>query len=321
MSVEAHVICPVVVLVGPTAIGKTALSLAIAQNHGCEIISMDSMQVYRYMDIGTAKASRQERQQVPHHLIDIVDPDVQYDAACFVRDCLEAIRDIQTRGRLPLITGGTGMYLSALLDGIFEAMPIDQEIRRHLRQRLAEEGSASLHRELMTVDPETAGRLHPNDQQRILRGLEIHAASGIPWSVHLRRQRESGRGSHPRFARLLLGLTCERELLYARIEQRSHQMMENDFAGEVQGLLDRGYGPDLPPMQAIGYRHMLNHLSGTWDRQTATDHLIRDTRRYAKRQMTWFRHQQEVQWLPAASPDLAMDQIDEFLKNYEKLSR
>jgi len=289
------VTAPVLVLIGPTAIGKTALSLRIAEAFHCEIVSMDSMQVYRSMDIGTAKASREERQRVAHHLIDIVDPDERYDAARFVRDALDAITSIQSRGKIPLLTGGTGLYLSSLINGLFDTVEVSDETRDRLRHRLLHEGREALHRELTAVDRESSQRIHPNDTQRLLRGLEIYYATGVPWSEHLCHQKEIR--DVPRFSQiLLLGLTCERELLYDRIKKRSIDMMRDEFAQEVQGLLDKGYAPDLPAMQAIGYRHMLTCLTGTWDRETATAALIRDTRRYAKRQMTWFRNQQQVHW-------------------------
>lgn len=286
---------PVLVLVGPTAIGKTSLSLSIAARFGCEIISMDSMQVYRGMDIGTAKASLEERGLVRHHLIDIVDPDQPYDAASFVRDALKAIEEIAGREKIPLITGGTGMYLSSLINGLFDTVQADAELRLRLRQRLAEEGREVLHRELIACDPASGKRIHINDTQRLLRGLEIFQATGIPWSEHLRRQREHTRQS--RFTHLLcLGLTCARPQLYDRIKNRTINMMKNEFQKEVEGLLALGYSPNLPAMQSIGYRHMMACIRGEWSRETATEILIRDTRRYAKRQMTWFGHQQAIIW-------------------------
>ena len=312
-STFSPITAPVLVLVGPTAIGKTALSLHIAEQHQCEIVSMDSMQVYRYMDIGTAKASREERRRVTHHLIDIADPDEQYDAARFVRDAINAIADIHSRDRIPLITGGTGLYLSSLINGIFDIIKVSNHIRTHLRHRLEQEGRAVLHRELMAVDRASGERIHCNDTQRLLRGLEIYHATGIPWSEHARRQRQTG--TAPCFSRLLLlGLTCGRELLYDRIKQRSIGMMSDAFIQEVEWLLAHGYGADLPAMQAIGYRHMLAFLAGACDRETATSTLIRDTRRYAKRQMTWFRNQQQVAWHQIGRPEPVLAAIDRFIR-------
>ena len=304
---------PVLALVGPTAIGKTAFSLAIAESFPCEIISMDSMQVYRFMDIGTAKASMEERRRIPHHLIDIINPDEQYDAGCFVRDALRACADIHSRGKIPLITGGTGMYLSRFINGIFDDIKVHDSIRNHLRNRLAEEGREALHRELHRVDPESGVRIHVNDTQRLLRGLEVFIATGIPWSEHLRRQNMSG-GTN-RFLRLLvLGLTCDRTLLHERIKKRSISMMSEAFVQEVEDLLARGYKPDLhASMRAIGYRHMCAWLAGHWDRQTATSALINDTRRYAKRQMTWFRNQHQIRWFDIDQQADALTALTSFL--------
>jgi len=306
------VTAPVLALVGPTAIGKTALSLRIAEHYRCEIISMDSMQVYRYMDIGTAKASKEERGRVAHHLIDIVDPDEQYDAARFVRDALAAIANIHARGHIPLLTGGTGLYLSRLINGMFDIVKVPDHIRTHLHLRMEQEGREVLHRELMTVDRESGERIHCNDTQRLLRGLEVYHATGIPWSEHMRQQHQHP--VDPSFSRLLLlGLTCERDMLHDRIEQRSINMISDAFAQEVEWLLAQGYRSDLPAMQSIGYRHMLALLTGTSDRETVLATLIRDTRRYAKRQMTWFNNQQQVAWHHINKHDTVLASVDRFL--------
>jgi tRNA dimethylallyltransferase len=312
MSTARPIPTPIIVLVGPTAIGKTELSLKLAAEFDCEIISMDSMQVYRYMDIGTAKVSREEQQQIVHHLIDIADPDEQYDAACFVRDATAAIKTITARGKTPFITGGTGLYLSSLINGLFEEFQVKDEIRNALRERLNKEGREVLHSELLTVDPESGARIHVNDTQRLLRGLEIFYSTGIPWSEHLRRQAQTRR--HPVFTRMLqLGLTCDRELLYDRIKIRSIKMMQDAFQQEYEFLLGKGYGRDLPSMQSIGYRHMGACLAGEWDRETATTNLIKDTRRYAKRQLTWFRRQQQFQWYDIHRTDGILKDVAAFL--------
>lgn len=303
---------PVIVLVGPTAIGKTALSLETAERFGCEIISMDSMQVYRFMDIGTAKATVEERSRIRHHLIDIVNPDDQYDAARFVSDALHALTDIADRGKIPLITGGTGLYLSALLKGLFEEIAVPHEIRTHFRDRLEREGREILHRELCTIDPESGKRVHVNDTQRLLRGLEIFQATGMPWSEHLRRQAQTS----PRigFDRMVqIGLRCDRELLYDRIKLRTIKMMSDEFQQEVQSLLSRGYGAELAAMQAIGYRHMVGCIHGQWDRATATAALIQDTRHYAKRQFTWFGRSKDIHWYDIRQPATVLADIDRFL--------
>lgn len=303
---------PIVVLIGPTAIGKTALSLEIADRIQAEIVSMDSMQIYRYMDIGTAKASNEERRQVTHHLIDIVDPDEQYNAARFVTDARKAIKHIHAHGKIPFITGGTGLYLSSLLNGLFDTVKVSPEVRASLLHRLAEQGREALYAELCAVDPISSQRIHKNDTQRLIRALEIYHATGIPWSSHLHRQQQVPR---PLFSRLLiLGLTCDRELLYNRIHQRSVAMMGDAFLEEVSWLLNQGYEAHLPSMQSIGYRHMIAVINRTCDWETATATLVRDTRRYAKRQLTWFRRQQQVQWYSSKKTNEIFSAINAFLQ-------
>ncbi len=290
-----HIQSLVIVLAGPTAIGKTELSFAIADHFNCEIISMDSVQVYRHMDIGSAKPTPKELGQVRHHLIDIVNPDEQYNAAHFVRDCLQAIEDMCARGKTPLITGGTGLYLSCLLNGLFETIHVKDEIRDCLKKELQTRGLPALYQELRQVDPATAERVHANDRQRILRGLEIHRATGIPWSEHLRKQRQQA--PPVRFANLYaIGLESDRSQLYQRINRRSKQMLAQGLIDEVARLRNMGYGPELPSMQTIGYRHVNQYLDGQLDLPTMTEILARDTRRYAKRQMTWFKRQAELHW-------------------------
>ncbi|MGE4561060.1 MAG: tRNA (adenosine(37)-N6)-dimethylallyltransferase MiaA, partial [Desulfobulbus sp.] len=298
---------------GPTAIGKTALSLEMAERYGCEIISMDSMQVYRFMDIGTAKASQEERARVRHHLIDIVNPDDQYDAARFVGDALAAVTEITERGRTPLVTGGTGLYLSALINGLFEEIRVPEAIRDHFRGRLEREGRVVLHRELCEIDRESGNRIHVNDTQRLLRGLEIFQATGIPWSEHIRRQAQNA--PQVRFSRMFqIGLRCERSLLYDRIKSRTLKMMNDAFQQEVEQLLARGYGPELTSMQSIGYRHMAGCIAGTWDRPTATAALVQDTRRYAKRQFTWFGRSGDIHWYDVRQPATVLADIETFLR-------
>ncbi|CAK8725831.1 tRNA (adenosine(37)-N6)-dimethylallyltransferase MiaA [Candidatus Electrothrix aarhusensis] len=301
-SPQATINCPIIVLVGPTAVGKTALSLRLVQRFACEIVSMDSMQVYRHMDVGTAKPSSAEQASVPHHLIDIINPDEQYDAARFVNDALAAIKDIASRNRTVLLTGGTGLYLKALFEGLFDALPTDEGVRVQLRERLEQEGREALHAELCRIDPATGARVHANDTQRLLRGLEIYLVSGRTWTELIAEQQEQqqqqkagGQGS--RFTQVFqVALDCEREQLYQRIALRSQLMLEQGMIEEVEQLRSMGYAPDLPSMQSIGYKHVNNLLSGQWNQAEMVEYLVRDTRRYAKRQMTWFRKNQELNW-------------------------
>ena len=306
---------PVLVLVGPTAIGKTALSLDLSKEFNCEIVSVDSMQVYRYMDIGTAKATAAERAEVRHHLIDIIDPDEQYDAARFFQDAREAITAIHNRNKLSLLTGGTGLYLRALIDGLFTSLPIDPAIRDALKLRAEYEGIQALHKELSVRDQASALRIHPNDEQRILRALEILIATGIPWSNHLRSQSEEKSGGILQKS-LQIGLTCDRETLYKRINDRCRQMLDNGLIEEVEALLSRGYDKRLNPMNAIGYRHVINYLEGKWSLQEAYEFLARDTRRYAKRQYTWFSKMSDIEWYASPSSTEVIERVNRWMGTY-----
>lgn len=300
---------PLLVLVGPTAVGKTALSLEIAERYGAEIVSVDSMQVYRHMDIGTAKPTMAERAGIPHHLIDVVTPDTPYDAAAFARDAAQAIAAIHERGRLPLLAGGTGLYLRALLEGLFDAPAIPEAVRQHLRDRLENDGLAMLYQELLRIDPNSAQRIASNDRQRILRALEIYHATGISWARHLELHKE--RAIERQYGNMLqIGLTCERLQLYQRINQRCAAMIEAGLEEEVRDLLARGYHRQLKPMGAIGYRHMLDYLDGLYDEPSMLELMSRDTRRYAKRQYTWFTRDEKVEWFAVNDTDGIVARID-----------
>lgn len=303
---------PLLVIVGPTAIGKTDLSLRIAKKFDCEIVSVDSMQVYRYMDIGTAKVSPEERQDIPHHLIDIVDPDENYDAARFATDALDAIHEIHARGRLPLLTGGTGLYLRALLAGIFPGAPFDDKVRAQLRVRLQAEGSSKLHEELAAIDRLSAERIHENDTQRLLRALEVYYSTGSPWSKHLEEHKSLA--TPTRFSNAFeIGLTCDRRDLYERINRRCENMLDDDLEGEVKRLLEMGYRSNLKSMGAIGYRHMIGYLHREYPWREMADLLARDTRRYAKRQYTWFRTMDALLWFEVTAEEEIMAAIDSWL--------
>ena len=303
---------PVLVLIGPTAIGKTALSLELAGRYNCEIVSVDSMQVYRYMDIGTAKASPAERSEVLHHLIDIIDPDEQYDAARFVQDAGAAIALIHEKGKLPLLTGGTGLYLKALLSGLFSTLPIDPDVRDTLKKRMGHEGLGALHRELTLRDPLSAQKIHFNDEQRILRALEILSTTGIPWSRHLELQTEAtGKGILQNM--LQIGLTCKRENLYDRINERCRKMINDGLEQEVHALMAKGYGKELKSLNAIGYRHMINYMEGVWSSEETCEILARDTRRYAKRQYTWFNKMPDIEWYESTALPQILERVNQWL--------
>ncbi|MEE4241736.1 MAG: tRNA (adenosine(37)-N6)-dimethylallyltransferase MiaA [Desulfopila sp.] len=311
MTLAFPVTEPVIVVVGPTAIGKTELSLSIAEIFSCEIISLDSMQVYRYMDIGTAKVSREERERIPHYLLDMVYPDDEYNANRFVKDTLEALEKIYSKNKIPLLTGGTGLYLRALTEGLFETGACHPDIRLQIHQKLQEKGSSKLHEELSLVDRNSAHKIHVNDTHRLLRALEIFYATGKSWSEHLAAQaKHKGKG---RFTNILqLGLISDRETLYRRINSRTSHMLEKGFKEEVEGLLDMGYDPALKSMQSIGYRHMLDHILNNISLAETEASLSRDTRRYAKRQYTWFK-KMELEWFHVASHDKILQRIEDFI--------
>lgn len=310
------------VLLGPTAVGKTELSLRIAERFSCEIIGVDSMQIYKYMDIGTAKPTLQERGRIPHHLIDIVYPDDNYTVGRFVTDATQAIQSIREKHHMALLTGGAGLYFRALLEGLFAENEPDQAgnnqatikqteaIRDHLKKRLAKEGREQLFAELASVDPDSAKRIHANDTQRLLRGLEIFQSTGVPWSKHLAKQ-----VTRPRQHTVLkLGLSRSRADLYERIDQRVQVMIEQGLQGEVQKLLDMGYDENLKSMQSIGYRHMVKYIRGASDWQETIQLLARDTRRYAKRQDTWFNRDPAIVWYEVSQQDAIFDEIEKFLQ-------
>lgn len=299
-------------ILGPTAVGKTELAIELAKRLDGEIISADSRQVYKLMDIGTAKPTPQQRKLIPHHLIDCVYPDQPFSAAEFVRLAEEAISDIRRRGKVPLLVGGTGLYFRALVDGLFEGPGADEELRRRLREEARLFGPQHLHAKLMQVDPEAALRIHPNDLVRVIRSLEVYEKTGRSIS-QLQRQWRSDRPKHPFIA---FCLSRERGELYSRIEERVDRMMEMGFLEEVRMLLDMGYGRDLPSMQAFGYRELAAHLCGEIGLEEAVRGIKRRTRRFARRQIIWFRGDKRLIWVDARSttPDglieLALTHLD-----------
>lgn len=298
-----------IIICGPTGIGKTKAAIAAAETFGGEIISADSMQVYRFMDIGTAKPTAEERARAPHHLIDVVDPDDDFDAARFSRKARGIAVAIDRRGAVPVVAGGTGLYIKAMLYGLFRAEPPDPLTRQRLRQEAAAAGPEALHRRLAAIDAQAAGRIHPHDTFRIIRALETAAATGEPITEHHRRHgfRESP------FKVMKIGLDMDRQALYDRIDRRVDVMLAAGLLDEVRGLLSRGYGGDLKSMQSLGYRHMVDFTSGrlTWEEAVRT--LKRDTRRFAKRQLTWFRADGKIVWSAPGKIHTLFPKIDAFL--------
>ncbi|HYG65571.1 MAG TPA: tRNA (adenosine(37)-N6)-dimethylallyltransferase MiaA [Thermoanaerobaculia bacterium] len=286
---------PTVAITGATATGKSALALALAERLGGEIVNADALQAYRGLDIGTAKPSPDERRRVPHHLVDILEPDERYSAGEFARRAAEAIADIRGRGRLPIVVGGSGLYLRALFEGISPVPSGDPETREALRRRLEEEGLPALVAELRRLDPATAARLAPGDTQRVLRALEVAQVSGKPLSTWITQQPFGTQ----RIAARRVGLTLPRAILYDRIARRVARMVQGGWVEEVAGLLAQGVSPGVPAFQAIGYRQIVRHVQGEWSLEQAVGETVRETRRFAKRQETWFRKEPDIAWFPA----------------------
>jgi tRNA dimethylallyltransferase len=302
---------PVLAIVGATATGKSALGMALAERLPGEIVNADALQVYRGLDIGTAKPGPAERARVPHHLIDVLDPWERWSAGEFARRAGQAIAEIRRRGNVPVVVGGSGLYLRALFEGISPVPPGDPEIRDELRRRLAEEGLAALSAELARVDPQTAARLAPGDTQRVLRALEVARVSGRPLSAWVAEQPFGTQ----RIAALRVGLTLPRSVLYDRIAGRVARMVEVGWVEEVARLLAQGLDPGVPAFQAIGYRQIVRYLAGEQSLDQAIGETVKATRRFAKRQETWFRREPDVTWFTAQDLDHPFSLIFEHVKH------
>ena len=291
----------VLAIVGATATGKSALALELAGPLGGEIVNADALQVYRGFDIGTAKPTPEERRRVRHHLVDILEPHETFSAGEFARRARRAIVEIEGRGGLPLLVGGSGLYLRALLEGISPIPEVDPELRRRLRQRLESEGIEPLRAELQRLDPATAERLAPGDSQRLLRALEVGLGTDRPLSSWI-AEKPRGDGG---IAAWWIGLTLPRALLYDRVAARVGRMLAQGWVEEVGRLLAAGLDPSMPAFQAIGYRELARHIAGERTLEESSERIIQATRRYAKRQLTWFRRQPDVAWFPAAETNAA----------------
>jgi tRNA dimethylallyltransferase len=301
---------------GPTASGKTGLAMHLVEHFPADIVSVDSAQVYRHMDIGTAKPSAEELRCAPHRLIDIIEPDQAYSAAEFRRDALEEMTRISAAGRIPLLVGGTGLYFRALLYGLSELPAADPALRARLEQEARLHGWVHMHQRLARVDPEAAARIHPNDPQRIQRALEVFELTGRPLSEQQRGNREP---IIPYRVLKLARAPRDRELLRQRIAQRFDAMLEQGLEREVRGLLARGLTPAATSMRSVGYRQMLNYLLGEWDYDTMRERGIIATRQLAKRQMTWLRSEPDVHWLydeDGAVNERAREWVGRWLANF-----
>ena len=286
---------PLIILTGPTAVGKTALSIELAKKIGGEIISADSMQVYRHMDIGSAKITKEEMDGVCHHLIDILEPDEEFHVALFQKLAKEAMEQIRLRGHIPIVVGGTGFYIQALLYDIDFTENEDEggNIRRELENVAKEKGADYLHERLREIDPKSADAIHANNIKRVVRALEFYYLTGKQISEH----NETERAKESPYAFLYYVLNTDREILYKRIEERVDSMLKEGLIDEVRYLKEMGMNRGMVSMQGLGYKEILDYLNGMCSLEEAVSVLKRDTRHFAKRQITWFKREREVTWL------------------------
>lgn len=299
----------VIIISGPTATGKTGLAVSLALRLGGEIINADSMQVYRHMDIGTAKPTEDERKGVLHHLLDVVNPNEPFNAALFRQMALPLAKKIAASETPCFIVGGTGLYIRALLGGLVDLPPVDQTFRDALKREWDQLGGCHLHKRLKRLDPQSAISIHPNDKTRIIRCLEIIHQTSRPCSEKIH-----GHGfKNEEFCALKIVLYRERRDLYERIEFRSEQMVQDGLIDETKTLLNMGYSPNLKPMKAIGYRHMVDFLLKDRPLENVLEQLKRDTRRYAKRQLTWFRKEPETHWFLPDQTRAITEKVQSFI--------
>lgn len=295
---------PLAAVVGPTAAGKSALAIEIALRWGGEVVCCDSTQIYRRFDIGTAKVRGAEQRGVPHHLMDLLEPEEVFTAGEYRKRALETLSDLRRRGRLPVFTVGTGLYWRALVEGLAEAPGRSEDLRARLRARAAARGPEHIHRLLARLDPASAARIAPRDTAKAIRAIEVSLKAGTPMSEVLRRPRPRLEG----FAPVKIGLMPPRAALYERIERRTRAMLEAGWLEEVRGLMACGIPSDAKPFQFIGYSELRAHLSGVVTLDAAVHAIQQATRRYAKRQITWFRREADVLWLEGFGEDSAVQQ-------------
>ena len=307
---------PVVVIVGPTAVGKSRIAVEVAKVFETEVLTADSRQVYRGMDVGTDKPASEERQAVPHRLIDLVDPDESFNAGLYRRQAIDEIERLYRDCHLPLVVGGTGLYVRTLLKGLCDAPQADPIVREALRQEAEDQGYDRLYARLVEVDPVAAARLHPRDESKVIRALEVYQLSGRRMSEF---QREHGFAERP-FAALMIGLNRDRDMLYRRIEGRIDWQLAHGLIEETKRLLAQGYQRDSAAMKGLGYRQVAEHLAGEYDAAEMVRRFKRDTRRFSKRQMTWFRKEPGIQWLMIEESESVqhtatrvIEQVDRFL--------
>lgn len=284
----------ILAICGATAVGKAEIALKIAHKVGGEIVSVDSRKVFKYMDIGTAKPTRAERQKVPYHLIDIIFPDEKYSAWQFCQDARRVIREIEKRGKIPMLVGGCGLYLRAFVNGLDAECGENPEIRKELKEEMKRFGSVYLHRRLQALDPSAAAKIHPNDTVRIIRAIEIYKVRGKLFSSLQSTKKGSGLNL------VIVGLMRTLSDLDKRIEDRVERIFNLGIVAETQDLLKKGYEEHLPSMQGLGYREVCGYLRGDYDLEEAKRLTKRNTKRYARRQLTWFRKEKHIHWVDAS---------------------
>jgi len=285
---------PLFVLLGPTAVGKTKLSIEIAKKINGEIISGDSMQVYKYLDIGTAKIKPEETDGIPHHLIDIKEPTESFSVAEFKKLAEEKIKEIINKGKFPMIVGGTGLYINAVINNYnFSENDANQQMREELKKIAQEQGIEVLLEKLKEVDPISASKFHPHDQRRIIRALEVYYSTGKPIS----QSHNSGDNDNTKYQLVMVGLNLKREKLYERINARVDEMLEAGWLAEIEHLLQKGVPTDAPALQGLGYKQLVMYLEGRLTLEKAVELIKRDTRRFAKRQLTWFNRDNRIYWI------------------------
>jgi tRNA dimethylallyltransferase len=299
----------IITICGPTGIGKTGFAIALARKFNGEIIGADSMQIYKHMDIGTAKPDSHELQLAPHHLVDFLDPKAEFDAGQYASLAGKTIESLYNNDKLPIVAGGTGLYIRALLHGLFRAQPVCEKTLADLTRIQKEKGNLFLYEQLKHQDPVAAQKIHPNDSFRLIRALEVFKTTGQPISA----KQKAHDFKESKYQSLTIGLHMDRKKLYERINQRVDIMISQGLLNEVNLLVEKGYSLDLKPMQSIGYRHMGMFLNGEVDFDEAVRLLKRDTRRYAKRQFTWFNKEPDLIWLEPSQTDKAFDLIKDFL--------
>lgn len=288
---------PLLVILGPTAVGKTDVSLLVAEALNAEIVSCDSVAVYRYMDIGSAKPTLEQRARVPHHMLDVVYPDEPYNVAMYVPEAERAIEGIWRRGKVAMVVGGTSLYLSALLEGFdLPIAPPNYELRRQLFELAEQEGHEALHRRLREVDPIAAQRIHPRDIVRLVRALEVYEQTGKPISSFWHCAFEAPKlGRYPEA--VVIGLICQRSELFRRIETRMHRLLEMGWLDEIRQLLEMGYSPELKSLRSLGYREFTQVVLGNWSLERGQQEYLRHAKAFAKRQWYWFKKRPYVHWL------------------------